>query len=219
MFTGIIQSFGTVEKLVHGPASLELYVRTPFEAYALGESIAVDGVCLTVASFSRETFVAVASEETLTKTTLSSLRVGDRVHLERALRMGDALGGHMVSGHVDGVGSLARIQPNGTAWILAFDLPSELLPFVAQKGSIAVAGVSLTVNATTPKGFEVTVVPHTGIATNLAKLQRGDKVNIEVDLFARYVHRALQFAAQPGAQGNSPPHADLSETLKRAGYT
>lgn len=182
----------------------------PFQA---GESIAVEGICLTVDAFDDAGFEVDASAETLKKTTLGALKPGMQVNLERALRLSDRLGGHLVSGHVDGVGTLQSRSAVGEAWRYVVEIPSDLRGFVAQKGSLTVSGVSLTVNALTDTGCELMLIPHTLARTTLEKLQPGARLNLEVDLIARYVARLLQVGAPPG------PQATLLDTLKSAGYT
>jgi riboflavin synthase len=170
----------------------------PFE---LGESIAIDGVCLTVNEAVDGGFEADASFETLARTTLGRLPPGATVHIERSLRAGSPMGGHLVSGHVDGVGALVGRRPLGDAIVMAFHFPHELARFVAEKGSVTVDGVSLTVNTVSPGGdrsadtFEVAIVPHTLAKTKLGALSPGDPVNLEVDLVARYVARILSVGA------------------------
>jgi len=159
------------------------------EPLALGESIAVDGACLSVVSITGSGFEADASGETLARTTLGRLAPGERVHLERALRASDRLGGHFVTGHVDGVGTMIERRPAGDATWMAFRVPRELARFVAEKGSIAVDGVSLTVNLVEGDRFEVTLIPITLEKTKLGALEVGAAVNLEVDVVARYVAR------------------------------
>ncbi len=191
MFTGLVTHTGTLAaRLDRGPgARLAFGVRFDGEPLALGESIAVDGACLSVVAFSDRGFEADASVETLARTTLGRLPVGARVHFERALRAGDRLGGHLVAGHVDGVGVMIERRPAGEATWMAFRVPLELTRFVAEKGSIAVDGVSLTVNGVARDRFEVTLIPHTLDKTKLGALEPGGEVNLEVDLVARYVAR------------------------------
>jgi riboflavin synthase len=157
----------------------------------LGESIALDGACLSVAEISTEGFVVDATAETLDRTTLGSLPLGHPLNLERAVRAGDRLGGHLVTGHVDAVGALASRRPEGDAVAMSFALPPELARLVAEKGSIAINGVSMTVNAVRDDGFDVMVIPITQRETNLGALSPGDRVNLEVDLVARYVARLM----------------------------
>jgi riboflavin synthase len=153
--------------------------------------VAVDGACLTVAQVTAEGFAASASAETLSRSTLGQARPGQGVHLERALRLGDRLGGHLVTGHVDAVGRVAEHQPRGGALRVAVDLPADLEPFVAEKGSVAVDGVSLTVNGVAPGRFWVMLVPFTRAATHLDRKRPGEAVNLETDVLAKYVGRLL----------------------------
>jgi riboflavin synthase len=195
MFTGLIEGVGRLaaREVRGGDARLSIDVGTlPFDAVQLGESIAVNGVCLTAVAFDARGFEADASNETLALTTLGGLPIGAALNLERAMRPDDRLGGHLVSGHVDGVGRVLRIEPDARAQRWTFAAPAPLLRYVAQKGSICVDGVSLTVNAVDAHGFEVALVPHTIVHTAFARMAVGDPVNLEVDLVARYVERLLQ---------------------------
>jgi riboflavin synthase len=196
MFTGLVEATGVVSALApRGPGiRLALQAQLGGEPIALGESIAVDGACLSVDAIVSGGFEVDASAETLARTTLGGLRAGSRVHLERALRASDRLGGHLVTGHIDGVGRVAERKQTGDALWMSFLVPAELQRFVAEKGSIAVDGVSLTVNAVGPASFEVTLIPHTLSKTKLAVLQTGDPVNLEVDLIARYLARLMSSA-------------------------
>jgi riboflavin synthase len=191
MFTGLVAASGVLAaRSPRGPGA-RLGIRGRFDdgPLALGESIAVDGVCLSVDAIRPDGFEADASAETLTRTTLGLLEPASLVHLERALRAGDRMGGHIVTGHVDGVGELVARQPVGEAVSMSFRIPPELARFVAEKGSIAVDGVSLTVNSVNDDGFEVTIVPITLEKTKLGVLRPAQRVNLEVDLVARYVAR------------------------------
>ena len=179
-------------------------------ARELGASVAVSGVCLTVTAASPKHFEVEAAFETLSLTTLGDLAVGDVVNLEPALRMGDPLGGHLVSGHVDGVGRLESVEARGEARECWFSVPAELARYVAPKGSICIDGVSLTVNAVRDDRFSVGLIPHTLGVTTLGALGVGDRVNLEVDLLARYVARLLESGET--AQGVS------METLRDAGF-
>jgi riboflavin synthase len=191
MFTGLIEATGTLAaRTARGTgARLVIHATLQGEPLELGESIAVDGACLTVDAIVDGGFEIDASAETLARTTLGRLKVGGTVHLERAMRPSDRLGGHIVTGHVDGVGSLAARRGE----VLSFAMPAELARFVAVKGSITVNGVSLTVNAATADRFEVTIIPHTAHKTKLGSLPEGAPVNLEVDLVARYVDRLTAF--------------------------
>ncbi len=194
MFTGLIEGVGRVMALEPRGGDVRLRIQVgslPFDDVALGESIAVSGVCLTVIEFDADSFSADASTETLSLTTLGALAVGQAVNLERAMRPTDRLGGHLVSGHVDGVGRVLSVHDDARAQRWRFAAPSALSKYIATKGSICVDGVSLTVNAVDDEGFEVALIPHTVSHTAFASTQVGDTVNLEIDLVARYVERLL----------------------------
>lgn len=194
MFTGIIEGVGRLAALEPRGGDVRLCIDVgslPFEAVQLGESIAVNGVCLTVIEFDAASFAADASNETLSLTTLGRLAVGAPVNLERAMRPTDRLGGHLVSGHVDGVGRVLSIAEDARAQRWRFAAPASLLRYIARKGSICVDGVSLTVNEVDDEGFEVALIPHTVAHTAFAQTKAGDGVNLEIDLVARYVERLL----------------------------
>lgn len=196
MFTGIIQTVGHVQSLqkVGGDVRLSIDVNgLPMHDVELGESIAVSGVCLTVVAFDENYFAADVSNETLSRTTLGNLIVGDKVNLERALQASSRIGGHWVSGHVDGVASVQSIGEDARSQRWRFAADKSLLRYIAEKGSVAVNGVSLTVNQADFEGFEVNLVPHTVEHTNFSALVKNSPVNIEVDLMARYVERLMQF--------------------------
>lgn len=194
MFTGIIESVGTLARSESraGDLRMSFGVGTlPFGDAKLGESIAVNGVCLTVVAFDAMTFAADVSNETLSRTTLGKLREGARVNLERAMLPTTRFGGHVVAGHVDAIGHVASIHDDARSQRWRFSAPPSLLRYVAEKGSICVDGVSLTVNAVDGEGFDVNLVPHTIAHTAFASLHAGDAVNLEADLFARYVERLI----------------------------
>ncbi len=194
MFTGIITGVGRIAAREPRGGDLRLTVATgnlPFETPQLGESIAVNGVCLTVVAFDAASFQADVSTETLALTTLGRLADEAPVNLERALRASDRLGGHLVSGHVDGLGRVASITDDARAQRWRFEAPPALLRYIAKKGSICVDGVSLTVNEVDAQGFEVALVPHTVANTAFNATAVGGAVNLEVDLVARYVERLL----------------------------
>lgn len=202
MFTGLVAAKGVLAAYdARGPGA-RLVVAHRFDdgPLALGESIAVDGVCLSVDVISPGDagFEADASAETLARTTLGTLNAGASVHLERSLRAGDRLGGHLVSGHVDGVGALVERRSLGESEWMSFRLPAELRRYVAEKGSIAVDGVSLTVNGTDGDCFHVVIIPHTLEKTKLGGLAPGAPVNVEVDPIARYVARLMEGAGVIG---------------------
>lgn len=195
MFTGIVQGVGRLASREDrgGDARLRIVAGTlPFEDVLPGESIAVNGVCLTVVTFDETGFEADASTETLSLTTLGELPEDAPVNLERALRAGDRLGGHLVSGHVDGIGRVLEAWDDARAQRWRFTAPKPLMRYIAQKGSVCVDGVSLTVNAVADDSFEVALVPHTVANTAFAATRAGDAVNLEVDQVARYVERLLE---------------------------
>lgn len=194
MFTGLVEAVGRVQALEPRGGDLRLRIAVaglPFDDVATGESIAVSGCCLTVVEFDAASFAADVSNESLARTTLGSLDVGAAVNLERAMRPTTRFGGHMVSGHVDGLGRVEQIVADGRAQRWRFSAPAALLRYVAEKGSICVDGVSLTVNAVDATGFEVALIPHTLAHTAFADTPSGAAVNLEVDLVARYVERLL----------------------------
>jgi len=192
MFTGIVQAVGRIDRFVPGEAGARARIDAPDLDLAdalLGDSIAVDGCCLTVVSLDATGFEVDISRETLDCT--AGFRAGQRLNLEKALRANDRLGGHLVTGHVDGVGEVISVTPEGDNRRLAFRIPRELSRYVARKGSITVNGVSLTVNRVEDDVFAVNLIPHTLAMTNLGALASGSRVNLEVDLIARYVERML----------------------------
>jgi riboflavin synthase len=194
MFTGLVQGVGrlTGRDMRDEDARLRIDVGSlPFAAVQPGESISVNGACLTVVSFDALGFEADAVNETLALTTLGSLPLGAALNLERAMRADDRLGGHLVTGHIDGVGHVRRIEHDARSQRWTFDAPAAVLRYVAQKGSICIDGVSLTVTGVDAGGFEVALIPHTLAHTAFASTQAGDAVNLEVDLVARYVERLL----------------------------
>ena len=190
MFSGIVSAVGTVREARRAPGGLRLVVDAGslgLRGVAVGDSIAVDGACLTVVSRAGRKFSADVSRETLACTT--GFPAGARVNLEKSLRASDRLDGHLVSGHVDGVGRVASIERSGNNRVVAMTAPRALSKYIARKGSIAVNGVSLTVNGVKGAKFTVNLIPHTLKATNLGSLRAGDKVNLEVDMLARYAER------------------------------
>lgn len=201
MFTGLITGVGTISALRQMGEDADARARIALPDHApwagvvqpLGASIACSGCCLTVVAASVGWFEVEISAETLSRTTLGSWVPGSRINLEGSLRLGDELGGHLVSGHVDGLARVVSATPEhgSTRWV--FELPEALLPFVATKGSIAINGVSLTVNEAEGKNFGVNIIPHTARHTHFGTLAPGDAVNIEIDLLARYVARQLDF--------------------------
>ncbi|MEL0105834.1 MAG: riboflavin synthase [Rhodospirillaceae bacterium] len=192
MFTGIITDIGTVKSVTKG-GDTRVEIETSYDTSTidLGASIACAGACLTVIETGQDWFAIEASRETIDKTTLGRWQKGHRVNLERALKAGDELGGHIVTGHVDGLGEVLTISPDGDSIRIQFRAPAELSSSIATKGSITVDGVSLTVNETGGQDFGVNLIPHTQQNTTLGVLKPGQPVNLEIDLLARYVARAL----------------------------
>lgn len=205
MFTGLIEGIGTIARITpQGPdAVLVVTPPWPIAEAVLGESVAVNGACLTVTNTSGQGFSLDVSAETLSRTTLGALRPGAAVNLERAMKLGERLGGHLVTGHVDCVGTLAKIERLGSSTRLYITIPAEHLRFVVEKGSVAVAGVSLTVNQVDAAGFWLNIIPHTFDQTTLKLVKEGDSVNIETDLIGKYVARLLNRAddAPPARSG------------------
>jgi riboflavin synthase len=208
MFTGIIEERGRVLRFERAPdGSARLTLRAPASVSDAhhGDSIAVSGVCLTVVDQGPDWFTADVMGQTLAVSAIADLEEGADVNLERAAKVGDRLGGHIVQGHVDGTGELLAVRDEGTWRVLRFSLPADLAPLVVDKGSIAVAGVSLTVSAVgdgdSGAWFEVSLIPETLVATTLGALAVGDRVNLETDILARHVQRMLVLGAVPGRAG------------------
>jgi riboflavin synthase len=196
MFTGIIQSIGACVLLETIGGDMRMGFNTgtlPMRDVELGESIAVNGVCLTVVAFDQQNFSADVSNETLSLTSLGALKINDAVNLERALQASSRLGGHLVSGHVDGLAKVESIVGDARSQRWRFSADKSLLRYIAQKGSVAVNGVSLTVNQADFEGFEVNLVPHTIAHTTFSSVKVHDAVNIEIDVMARYAERLMQF--------------------------
>lgn len=208
MFTGIIQAVGTISALEPRGGDLRVRIATgklDLSDIRLGDSIAVNGVCLTAVDLPGDGFWADVSAETLSRTTFVSIKTGWKVNLEKALTPTTRLGGHLVSGHVDGIGELVERHEDARSVRMTFRAPDELAKYIAQKGSICVDGISLTVNEVNGAQFELNIVPHTVQETNIGRLKADDQVNLEVDLIARYLERLVlgERAAQPGSAGIS----------------
>lgn len=194
MFTGIITDQGRVRSISKpGDTLIEIDTAYDVARIAIGASIACSGPCLTVirrgVTDGQGWFAVEASAETLSLTTIGDWKVGTVINLERALRVGDELGGHIVSGHVDGVGTVRSIRPEGQSWRFSFEAPPELMRYIAHKGSICIEGVSLTVNEVEANTFGVNIIPHTFAETTFGKMTQGQRINLEVDSLARYVER------------------------------
>jgi len=194
MFTGIIAALGSIRRVTRkGPdALLEVDAMMPLEDIRIGDSIAVNGACLTVTQKADRHFTADVSAETLSRTNIGILKAGDRVNLEKALRFNDFLGGHLVLGHVDGQGKLREKTGSANSIIFGIEIPDKLMRYLVEKGSIAVDGVSLTVNSCGKNRFYVNMIPHTAQMTTLGFKKVGDAVNIETDIIGKYVERFLQ---------------------------
>ncbi len=194
MFTGIIEEMGVVKTVTKGKSGtgLTILAKSVLEGLTIGDSIAVNGVCQTVVGFDPAQFTVDVSPETMTVTTLGTGKAGDPVNLERAMRLSDRLGGHLVTGHVDGVGTVRDRAQDANAIQMTIAAPHEILNLCVLKGSIAVDGISLTINEVTEQGFRVTLIPHTAKVTTLGVKQVGDPVNLETDLIGKFVERLLR---------------------------
>lgn len=194
MFTGIVEELGTLCSVARGSASAKLTIEAQkiLRDMQVGDSIAVNGICLTVSNFDTHRFAADVMAETLAKTNLGDLRRGDRVNLERAVPMNGRLGGHLVSGHIDGTGIIKNMKRYDIAVLITIKAPLEVMRYVVKKGSVAVDGISLTVVDYNREGFQVSIIPHTARETTLGFKKEGDKVNLEADLIGKYVEKLLK---------------------------
>jgi riboflavin synthase len=222
MFTGITTALGSVRRLTRRgeDALLEVETSLDLDNVRIGDSIAVSGACMTVTARTPRSFTADVSAETLSRTTLRHLTAGDRVNLEKALRVGDRLGGHIVLGHVDGVGRIVEKTPHSGSLILGFEIAPDIDRYVVAKGSIAVDGISLTVNRCEKNRFYVNIIPHTAAGTTLGLKKAGDAANIETDILARYLEKLISAAKDGGVSGLAGGHGggvDV-ETLARYGF-
>ncbi len=217
MFTGIIQAIGKVELSETRSGDIRLTIDCgdlDLSHTGLGESIAVNGVCLTAVELQKQSFSADVSLETMSKTSLGQLAVGSPVNLETALTLNTALGGHLVSGHVDGLGTLVEMQSDARSIRYSFEVDSEIQHYIATKGSVTIDGTSLTVNGVEENRFDVNIVPHTQQKTVFQYYQTGSRVNIEVDIIARYLERLLQGRAEDGKVKDQ----QMLETLIKSGF-
>lgn len=189
MFTGIIEEIGRLQ--ASGGGSLTIQAKKVLEDVHLGDSIAVNGVCLTVTRFDRGSFAVDVMEETLRRSSLGALKQGSRVNLERAMAANGRFGGHIVSGHIDGTGTIEKLYHEGNAVWVTIACAKNFMRYIAEKGSITIDGISLTVAAVTQKGFQVSIIPHTGAETTLLNKRQGDIVNLETDILAKYVERLM----------------------------
>lgn len=198
MFSGIVEELGVVKSFDRNLTGgrLSIFAEKTLDDLKLGESVSVSGVCLTAADIHDRDFVVDVSSETLNVTNLGTLAAGAPVNLERAMKLNERIGGHLVSGHIDGVGILRDRQQDGNSIILTFEVPESLLRYCIQKGSLTIDGVSLTINHVTDKSVSVAIIPHTAKVTTLGLKQPGDSVNLEPDLIGKYVERLMQNAGQ-----------------------
>jgi len=199
MFTGIIEDIGKVESVKSGVEAANLRIESEVIAsdLKLGDSVSVNGVCLTVTEFNKSGFTVDAVPETMRRSNLGTLRAGSMVNLERALRVGDRMGGHMMSGHVDSKGVVQSVDQDENAWWFTISLGNEFIRYLIPKGSVGIDGISLTVVDVHEDRFTVSVIPHTWKETTLAHLKKGDEVNIECDMTAKYIERFLAFRDRP----------------------
>jgi len=215
MFTGIIEEKGTIRSVRRGAASASLVINASLviSDVRVGDSINTNGVCLTVTAFDTHGFEVDVMAETLRRTNLGALSPGSVVNLERALRLSDRLGGHMVSGHIDGTGTVIRTDREDNATVIRISAPPEVLRYIVSKGSVALDGISLTVVGVDDKAFSVSIIPHTGAETTLLEKKRGDTVNIECDITGKYIEKLMT----PGNKGGETK-IDL-DFLHKHGYT
>lgn len=202
MFTGLVEEIGTVQSILNGAKSASIIIKAKriLENIKLGDSIATNGVCLTVTAFMASSFQVDVMAETMRKTNLNNLTPGSKVNLERALRLGDRLGGHLVSGHIDGVGIIKDFRREDNAIWVSVAAPSNILKYVIYKGSIAIDGISLTVAYVDNEIFKVSVIPHTKEVTTLLTKSIGEEVNLEGDMIGKYIERFLSFKEEPSSK-------------------
>ena len=216
MFTGIIETTGSVRTLDRDRGGLRLSVEAPSisSEFDQGASVAVNGVCLTVVDHGDRTFSVEIVPETVSRTTFEDLRVGDHVNLERPLRLSDRIDGHLVQGHVDGMGRITERENRGNSLWFGVEIPGDLTPFVIEKGSIALDGISLTIAGLTGNLAAVSIIPHTASITTFGSRQIGDEVNIEVDMIGRYVASLLHSGRNPNPGDNQGPSPITEDWLK-----
>lgn len=211
MFTGIIEELGAVKTLRRGSSGARLAISASFvlEGTAIGDSICVNGVCLTVVDLGKADFSADVASETIKVTNLGELKVGQKVNLERALRLSARIGGHLVTGHVDAVGRIKEKRQEGNSWRVFIETPEQALRYIIKKGSVAVDGISLTVADLDSTGFSIAMIPHTAKLTTLGSKAPGESVNLETDIIGKYVERLLSGRMEEGVN---------LELLKKAGF-
>jgi riboflavin synthase len=218
MFTGLAEGLGRIKSIRRMQDHMQVSVSPLFEMNEcrLGDSVSVSGACLTVSQMEGDTVHMDVSGETLKRTTLGALKQGDLVNLERALRLSDRLGGHLVLGHVDGIGKILKKEARNNSWALRIEIHESLSRYIIEKGSIAVDGISLTINTCEKTFFEVNIIPHTGTQTTLLKKNVGDPVNVETDLIGKYVEKLL-FSQPPEPESGKSSGISL-ETLLKYGF-
>ncbi|WP_447971688.1 riboflavin synthase [Nitrospira sp. M1] len=215
MFSGIVEEMGavkSVQKGLHG-TRLSILASTILEDIHIGESVSVSGACLTVTEFGEQDFAVDVSTETLNLTTLGSTSVGTPVNLERAMKLNERIGGHLVTGHVDGIGAIRRREQDGNAIQFTIEVPESIARYCVKKGSITVDGISLTINEVSDAAFAITIIPHTATVTTMGLRQVGDSVNLETDMIGKYVERLLQSTGKISTR--SSPVIDRDYLQKR----
>jgi riboflavin synthase len=215
VFTGLVEGIGRIKAIQRRQGEMQLMILPPFQATAcrVGDSVAVDGVCLTVTSLAGEYLSVDVSGETLSRSTIGLLKQDDLVNVERALMVSDRLGGHLVTGHVDGIGKLLQKERRQRSWFFRIGIDRSLSRYTIEKGSIAVDGISLTINRCEDKFFEVNIIPHTASETTLQRKKVGDLVNIETDMLAKYVEKFVK------GQGKEQSKSTIDmDTLRKHGF-
>jgi riboflavin synthase len=214
MFTGIIEGLGTVSGIYAAGQGKRLSITSdfPLDQSRIGDSISVSGACLTAVAIEGKRFEVDLSPETIATTTFGRVNVGDQLNLERAMRLSDRIDGHLVSGHIDGTGVIRNNKMTGNAMIVTIDIPKSLLHYMIKKGSVAVDGISLTINSCDKEGIEVTIIPHTARNTTIGFKKRGDPVNIETDMIGKYVERFV--AVGPDGDGQNQAGLDMNFLAK-----
>ena len=204
MFTGIIEETGTIREIQRGAKSSRLKIQGSliFDDLKLGDSVAVNGVCLTVAEYTKDTFTADVMFETLKRTSIGDLTIGSRVNLERAMPANGRFGGHIVSGHIDGTGTIIEIKKDDNAILYTVRAPSDVMKYIVEKGSIAIDGISLTIAGITTENFTVSIIPHTAKLTILSEKAVGDMVNLENDIIGKYVEKLMGYASEAESKSN-----------------
>lgn len=215
MFSGIIEEMGALKSIENnlGGARLSILASTVLEDLKIGESVSVSGTCLTVTGIENEDFAVDVSSETLKRTTLGSATVGEPVNLERAMALNERIGGHLVTGHIDGIGIIRERAQNGNSFHLTIEATENIVRYCVEKGSITVDGISLTINSVSERSFSVAIIPHTAKVTTMGLKQIGDSVNLETDLIGKYVERLLQ--ASGHLPGNPKPVIDRDYLQER----